>query len=1429
MHVILTVRMGGGQQRDVQLDITPEATIGQVAAALAGGDASTPAVSLRIVDVRTGSSTIPHPMTPADAQWLRSGDVVHVVDLAQLHVTDDWAPEVVAFCRDARGRLWPLREGENVLGRASSAAVPVPDLRVSREHARITIDGPRAWLTDLGSANGLTLDGEPVRGTVRMGDGATLVAAGSVRLTFHRRRLVEPPRLVTPRLTFTPVPQVREHVDEVRVPVPPPPRYEQASTALGWASLAPVPLGLAAYLVTGSPFSLLMVAATPIMAAGVWLEARVRKRRRRRDALRTYRAELDHLCDEVARRQRQHVAVLRRRHPSSAELLVAVRDCDDILWCRGRAHPDALTLRLGRGDRESAVRITADPVPPEDVVVRRWLREVHDRHAVLVDAPVCVSLAELGSVGLVGEEPAVAALARSLVLQLVASHPSEVIALAAIVDPRAPDGWQWMRWLPHVGAAARLLAARTVAGDDAAATRVTRALTELIARRERRRSEGPSPTDDGPVVVVITGVPAGQDNLRTIVRRGAPVGVFVLWCANSRRDLPAEIGAVVHLDAETGTACVDTIETGQRTTVARVETASLVDAAWAARALAEVSPPVVREGGAPRRVTLVGLHPAGVLTSASVLASRWTSAGMRGRDASQHIDSGLWAPLGCGVAGTVGVDLRRDGPHVLVAGTTGSGKSEFLRSWVLSLALRYPPSRLTFLLVDYKGAATFQECARLPHTAGFVSDLSETAAGRLLTSLRAELKRRERLLLAASVASLEELERRDPARAVPSLVIVVDEFAAFIAEVPEFVEEVVDIAARGRSLGIHLILATQRPGGVVGPSVRANTNLRVCLRVADASESHDVLGAAVAANFRADQPGSAAMRYAGGSLVRFQSACTGSAAEVTRGVLPVTVTSLDVPGAADDFPPVSADDAPASPVVVETVREAWRLLGGTPVRQVCLPELPESISVSELSRWSPVGMRGERMPGWALGIRDLPDTQTQEVWAFDPARDRHLLVAGGPGSGKTTSVVSLAQQAVMATSDCVWVFGVSAASLRGLDGIPHYGGTVQPDDLERVGRLVRWLRAAIEDRAGAGRLVPPAWLGVRRAPAQVILVVDPAVDLWDDRGMFLDRDANRCWEVILDRGPAAGVHLVVTADSVRSLPLRWRRAIPRWVLLSGADVPGGHGDPDHARIPGRARVDGSMVQIARPALSPGVHRCAGCGASPAGTAEDSAVRIPALLEEIGLQSLPLRDAAGCPAFARAADTLDVLGVPLRGLVVVQGRRREEIARTVGVMIEAIRRATPRRRVLPVGGPGTLSSPVSAGGAGTGPPGDVPDDDAVVAVPDLAALAARGEIGSWLDDAVTRARSGQGALLLGVDVATLSRQWQAQQALRGVEDGVVLNPRAGDLATLFGCDEPRWPPWRDGPGRGFVVRAGVARCAQVALGSAGPADVCTSER
>ena len=343
-------------------------------------------------------------------------------------------------------------------------------------------------------------------------------------------------------------------------------------------------------------------------------------------------------------------------------------------------------------------------------------------------------------------------------------------------------------------------------------------------------------------------------------------------------------------------------------------------------------------------------------------ASRWEGPSVRCR-----------VRLGAAADGRVDLDLVRDGPHMVVVGTTGSGKSEFLRTLVLGLAADNPPDRVQFVLIDFKGGAAFDAVRGLPHVIDVITDLDrdaatdEEAGQRVVDGLRAELVRREHVLRRYGVSSLIELESSrsgdvgDIGDVPPRLVIVIDELARLQADVPAFVTALVDLAQRGRSLGVHLVVGTQTPGRVVSSEVLANSDIRVALRLNVAGDSAEIVGTPIASRLPRSTPGRAVLRLANDEPVIFQVAST-------EGVL---------------------NDA------VESIAAEARRREVTRPRPIWCPTLPTAIPANAVD------------PD-AIGIVDDRRHQSQPGFRWDAMSN--VLVIGGRGSGTTSALVTLADR-----------------------------------------------------------------------------------------------------------------------------------------------------------------------------------------------------------------------------------------------------------------------------------------------------------------------------------------------------------------------------------------------------------------------------------
>ena len=429
-------------------------------------------------------------------------------------------------------------------------------------------------------------------------------------------------------------------------------------------------------------------------------------------------------------------------------------------------------------------------------------------------------------------------------------------------------------------------------------------------------------------------------------------------------------------------------------------------------------------------------------------------------------------PIGRGSDGDVGIDLFSDGPHALVAGTTGSGKSLLLQTWLLSMALAQPPRRLRFVLIDFKGGATFSPLKGLPHTDSVLDDFDSGLAFRALVSIRAEITHRERVLADHGCADVADLP--DPP---PRLVVVIDEFHALMATHPRAADLLEHLTALGRSLGVHLVLATQRPMGVVTGQMKANINIRVCLRVRDETDSFDVIGTEAGAYLPADKPGAACLD-SGISVTQFRVAVPfghGTHAEAALrarvrpwGRGPVPSLASGVHGVSvENIVAATRDDAETghdAAVGADEMPEKSSYEGQE--RQIVLPPLP---TPEDMATWA-VGVPACGADGTAeavaglgaavTGIIDVPSEQRQLMWTFDPDVDGSTILTGGSSEVVESVLVEMVR---------------AAAPTRRIIAIGRISAALDWADIS-CGMNAGWQIQAVLDHltanGGPGRIVP---------------------------------------------------------------------------------------------------------------------------------------------------------------------------------------------------------------------------------------------------------------------------------------------------------------------------------------------------------------------
>ncbi|MDE0804390.1 MAG: FtsK/SpoIIIE domain-containing protein, partial [Acidimicrobiales bacterium] len=902
------------------------------------------------------------------------------------------------------------------------------------------------------------------------------------------------------RTPYRPVPERGRTLDPVPAPPSAPPPSKLAITSF----VVPLASGIGFAVVLGRPEFLVISLLAPLVLLIVARAERRKGRRSFRHDKADYLRLLDERVSAVAAAVEGERVDRRRALPPLSQLIEEARTRRPSLWARGRDAPDLLRVRLGTADLPSRVDVEVESGGDDGLRAVAEERLAAARQVVR-DAPVALDVDRAVAVGFHGDADLVDGVVRSVLGQIVARHGPEDVVVAALLAPPALRSFEWLRWLPHARSSASPLPGDHLAVWPEAIAGVLGALLDLAAEPR-----------DHPKIVVVVHEDAAVDRaaLGRLLDAAPRAGIRLLWVGRDESLLPRQCTTVVRLASGAGRSLWSTTDSA---TDPVSFTAEATDAAWLDRLARHLAPlrdasSVARVGSIPRMAGLTEVL--GGTPAPADVASAWSLS-----------DGGfLGAPVGVGPDGVFTLDLVDQGPHTLIAGTSGSGKSELVQSWVAALAARHPPERLTFLFIDYKGGAAAAPFTDLPHNVGVVTNLDARMSLRALTSLRAELDRRMALLAEhpASPADLTELAAIDAATAPPRLVLVVDEFATLVKEIPDFVAGVVDIAQRGRSLGIHLILATQRPAGAVNENILANTNLRIALRVVDKSDSQSVVGSGDAAEIPVPLRGRAFARIGPTDLVPFQAAWSGAprhSGESRR----VRVAAFGF-GRGDD----DVDDGDASGTqlddVLRSVSLAHKRSDRPTPRRPWLPPLPdvvplESIISAEAGEAARAGDRGRIA---VLGLRDDPANQRRTPAVVDLEAEGGLAVFGAGGSGRTTALrtaaASLTDGATPAEVRVV-AFDFAGRSLLPLLELPHTRAVVTPDDLEATAREIEWLADEVQERRamlGAERVESLAALRARDA-APVVPRVAVLIDGFGSLRAELDDPGGHEWLQSLQR------------------------------------------------------------------------------------------------------------------------------------------------------------------------------------------------------------------------------------------------------------------------------------------------------------------------
>lgn len=868
---------------------------------------------------------------------------------------------------------------------------------------------------------------------------------------------------------------------EIEVPNPP---NMSVKPEIGWFTLLAPPavmlvITLLIAMVSKSIYLLLSIAMTVMTLIGSLAGAtsQIRKyRKKKKEREQKYLQFIADTRSELKLAREQQTKAMKEMHPDPVECVQRIMRTDRRLWEKTSANHDFLNIRVGVGSAPLELRInyTKQAIILESDPLLMEPQRLALEYEKIPDVPITIDILKSDICGIAGEDEKTAELLKCMLLQLVTHHGYDEVRIVVLASEEGLERWNWMRFLPHLwddGFNVRFLMC-----GKAIAHPMLSEFYSMLREREMRAEGGALPHY---VFIVEDATLLENEQISKYLFNGATqLGVSTIFLAKNAAYLPMNCKAVIQLQGKSGELADK--NTGEKISFTP-DQAELSNLDLAARMLAPLR---IKSSSAnftlTNSITLMEMLQAQSVTEIDVL-SNWHG---------NRTYMGMSVPIGVKAGGTLfQLDMHETGhgPHGLVAGTTGSGKSELLQSIIISQAIHYHPHDIVFVLIDYKGGGMADVFKGMPHLVGTITNLDGNQTTRALLSIKSELMRRQRIFSEYGVNNIDRYQKlyynkqgEQEMPAIPHLIMIADEFAELKQDQPDFMKELVSTARVGRSLGVHLVLATQKPAGVVDDQIWSNSKFKLCLKVQDEADSKDVIKRPDAAMIK--EPGRAYIQVGNDEIFElFQSAYSGADYD-PEGALQKSehkakrIYSLSLHGRGDQIYPLEEEkiaqyEVPSQlSAMVEHITRTAALQGIEPLKGPWLPPLPETVYLDrfiepglESGAWQP---RAELF-SIPVGLLDDPRGQRQEALQLDFAAEGNIFVYGTPGTGKTTLLKTLCMSIAHLYSPeeaHIYIMDFGGNTFKSFEKLPHVGGVMTLEQDSRIEQFMLFMFRLMEER-----------------------------------------------------------------------------------------------------------------------------------------------------------------------------------------------------------------------------------------------------------------------------------------------------------------------------------------------------------------------------
>ena len=896
-----------------------------------------------------------------------------------------------------------------------------------------------------------------------------------------------------------------------------------------------------------------MSITTMIFSIRGFIKNRKKYKADKKERIDLYRLYLKDKVKELTRLEREQKEGMHYHFPTILELTDLVESYNHRIYEKTPLHFDFLYYRLGLGKIPTSYDLKygqQERSGKKDALEEEGYA-LYSRHKKIPDMPIPANLSH-GPVGYIGPRNLVLEQLQLLVMQLATFHSYHDVQFITILSEEEKEQWSWMRWLPH--AKLQELNVRGFVYNQRTRDQVLNSLNQILKLRRSQKEEAShkeSTLFHPHYVVLVTDEKLILDHIimEFFTEDPTELGCSLIFVEDVMSSLSENIQTVINIkDRNTGQLVME--EGVLKETDFRLDHFPTdYDKERIARTLAPLNHLQNLKSSIPDSVTFMEMYGAETFEDLQV-SSRWKKnapykslavpIGLRGQDDLVQLN----------------LHEKAHGPHGLIAGTTGSGKSETIQSYILSLAVNFHPHDVAFLLIDYKGGGMANLFKNLPHLLGTITNLDGVQSMRALASINAEIHRRERLFGEFEVNHINQYQKKfkngEATEPLPHLFIISDEFAELKVNQPDFIKKLVSIARVGRSLGVHLILATQKPSGVVDDQIWSNSRFKIALKVADRSDSNEMLHTPDAAEIT--QTGRAYLQVGNNEVYElFQSAWSGADYQPEKDDMGIEdhtiylinelgqyeILNEDLSGLED------ADEIKEVPTELDAIVHNIHLLCEEqeipPVPQPWLPPLKERIALEELEEVQPaIAWAQEKSLSILLGMADIPQAQKQEAVSINLAKDGHVLLYGSPGTGKTTFLQSAGMDLARKFSPkdlTMYLMDFGTNGLAPLSKLPQVADTMSLDQTEKISKFVRIMEKELNRRKklladyGVGTLELYRQASGQEEPAIVILL--DSYEAFKEEAY--EAELFKLLVRISREGLSIGVHLLMTAGRQSNL------------------------------------------------------------------------------------------------------------------------------------------------------------------------------------------------------------------------------------------------------------------------------------------------------